>query len=199
VSNISDHIPFARLVDLAEGRLTSDERAEAQPHLAACPRCAADVAWLERVIGLMRADTAEQPPAQVVAAAKRLFRPPAQPAAQATRQQLMATLQFDSARTPVALGRRAGAQTERQMLFVVSSYLLDLRVVQHGPLWIISGQLLGAEDGRQVELEGPAGTAQAILNDLSEFALPPSPPGVYTLRLQLTDLDITIAGLEVGR
>jgi len=199
VSDISDHIPFARLVDLAEGRLTSDERAEAQPHLAACPRCAADVAWLERVIGLMRADTAEQPPAQVVAAAKRLFRPPAQPAAQATRQQLMATLQFDSARTPVALGRRAGAQTERQMLFVVSSYLLDLRVVQHGPLWIISGQLLGAEDGRQVELEGPAGTAQAILNDLSEFALPPSPPGVYTLRLQLTDLDITIAGLEVGR
>ena len=199
MSNISDHIPFARLVDLAEGRLTSDERAEAQPHLAACPRCAADVAWLERVIGLMRADTAEQPPAQVVAAAKRLFRPPAQPAAQATRQQLMATLQFDSARTPVALGRRAGAQTERQMLFVVSSYLLDLRVVQHGPLWIISGQLLGAEDGRQVELEGPAGTAQAILNDLSEFALPPSPPGVYTLRLQLTDLDITIAGLEVGR
>jgi len=199
VSDISDHIPFARLVDLAEGRLTSDERAEAQPHLAACPRCAADVAWLERVIGLMRADTAEQPPAQVVAAAKRLFRPPAQPAAQATRQQLMATLQFDSARTPVALGRRAGAQTERQMLFVVSSYLLDLRVVQHGPLWIVSGQLLGAEDGRQVELEGPAGTAQAILNDLSEFALPPSPPGVYTLRLQLTDLDITIAGLEVGR
>ena len=199
MSDISDHIPFARLVDLAEGRLTSDERAEAQPHLAACPRCAADVAWLERVIGLMRADTAEQPPAQVVAAAKRLFRPPAQPAAQATRQQLMATLQFDSARTPVALGRRAGAQTERQMLFVVSSYLLDLRVVQHGPLWIVSGQLLGAEDGRQVELEGPAGTAQAILNDLSEFALPPSPPGVYTLRLQLTDLDITIAGLEVGR
>jgi anti-sigma factor RsiW len=199
VSDISDHIPFARLVDLAEGRLTSDERAEAQPHLAACPRCAADVAWLERVIGLMRADTAEQPPAQVVAAAKRLFRPPAQPAAQATRQQLMATLQFDSARTPVALGRRAGAQTERQMLFVVSSYLLDLRVVQHGPLWIVSGQLLGAEDGRQVELEGPAGTAQAILNDLSEFALPPSPPGAYTLRLQLTDLDITIAGLEVGR
>jgi len=195
VNNFSHHIPYSRLVDLAEGRLTSDERAEAQPHLAACPRCAADVAWLERVIGLMRADTAEQPPAHALDVAKRLFRPPAQ----ATRQQLMATLQFDSARTPIALGRRAGAQTERQMLFVVSSYLLDLRIVQHGPLWIVSGQLLGAEDGRQVELEGPAGTAQAILNDLSEFALPPSPPGAYTLRLQLTDLDITIAGLEVGR
>jgi len=57
---------------------------------------------------------------------------------------------------------------------------------------------LGAEDGRQVELAGPAGTTQAALNDLSEFALPPAPPGTYTLRVQLTELDITIAGLEVG-
>jgi anti-sigma factor RsiW len=191
VSNISDHLPFARLVDLVEGRLTPDVLAEAQPHVLACPRCAADVAWLERVIGLMRADTAEQPPALAVAAAKRLFRPPA-------RQQLMATLQFDSARTPAALGRRAGVQTERQLLFAVSSYLLDLRIVSHGPLWVVSGQLLGAEDGRQVELDGPAGTTRGMLNDSSEFALPPSPPGTYTLRLQLTDLDITIAGLEVG-
>jgi anti-sigma factor RsiW len=195
VSNISDHIPFARLVDLVEGRLTSDEQYSMREHLATCAACAGQAAWLERVIGLMRTDTSEQPPAHALASAKRLFRPPAL----ATRHQLFATLQFDSARTPVALGRRAGAQTERQMLFVVSSYLLDLRVVPQGALWVVSGQLLGAEDGRQVELDGPAGRAQAMLNDLSEFALPPSPPGIYTLRLQLTDLDITIAGLEVGR
>jgi anti-sigma factor RsiW len=198
VSNISDHIPFVRLVDLVEGRLAPDEQAEARPHLAACPRCAAQAAWLERVIGLMRADTAEQPPACAVAAAKRLFRPPDQPAAPAARRQLMAALQFDSARTPIGSGRRAGAQTERQLLVAVSSYLLDLRVAPHGALWVISGQLLGPADGRQVELDGPAGTARATLNDLSEFALPPSPPGNYTLRLQLTDFDMTIAGLEVG-
>ncbi len=195
VSNISDHIPFTRLVDMVEGRLSQAEQADARPHLAACPRCAADVAWLERVIGLMRADTAEPPPAHAVAAAKRLFRPPTQPAA---RQQLTAVLQFDSARTPIALGRRAGAQTERQLLFAVSSYLLDLRLAPQGPLWVISGQLFGADDGRQVELHGPAGVMRAALNDLSEFALPPSPPGSYTLRLQLTDLDILIAELEVG-
>src|SRR5438034_11031576 len=98
-------------------------------HILACTVCAAQIAWLERVIGLMRTDTAEQLPARAVAAAKRLFRPPAQTAWPAARQQLMATLQFDSARTPVALGRRAGAQTERQLLFAVSSYLLDLRIV----------------------------------------------------------------------
>lgn len=194
MSSVSNHIPFTRLVDLVEGRLTSGDRAAAQSHLVACPRCAAGVAWLERVIDLMRTDTAEQPPAHVVDAAKRLFRPPAL----ATREQIMATLQFDSARAPVALGRRAGAQTERQMLFAVSDYLLDLRLVPHGSLWVISGQLLGSNDGRQVELESSAGTARTRLNDLNEFALPPSPAGTYTLRVQLTDLDITIAGLEIG-
>ena len=193
--DISNHLPFARLVDLVEDRLTPDVVAEARSHVLACPACAAQIAWLERVIGLMRTDTDEQPPAQAVAAAKRLFQPPTGPAA---RRQLMAALQFDSARTPFALGRRAGAQTERQLLFVVSSYLLDLRIAPHGALWVVSGQLLGAEDGRQVELDGPAGTMRVTLNDLSEFALPPSPAGNYTLKVQLTDLDIMIAGLEVG-
>jgi len=195
VSHVSVHIPFARLVDLAEGRLAAGDQIEMRQHLLACPACAAQHTWLERVIGLMRTDTAEPPPAHTVAAAKRLFQPPTPPAA---RRQLMATLQFDSARAPLTLGRRAGAQIERQLLFVVSSYLLDLRVAPHGALWVVSGQLLGAADGRQVELDGPAGTTRARLNDLSEFALPPSPAGNYTLRVQLTDLDITIAGLEVG-
>jgi hypothetical protein len=195
---LSPHIPFVRLVDLVEGRLTPDELADTRPHLAACLRCAAEVAWLERVIGLMRTDPAEQPPAHAVAAVKQLFRLPAKPFQPAARRQLTALLEFDSASRPVALGMRAGARAERQLLFAVSSYLLDLRVAPHGALWVISGQLLGTDNGRQVELDGPAGTSQAALNELSEFALPPSPPGNYTLRLQLTDLDITIAGLELG-
>jgi len=194
VSSTADHIPFARLVDLVEGRLSSAEQLDMREHLLACAACAEQNAWLERVIELMRTDTAEQPPAGVLASAKRLFRPPAL----ATRQLLMATLQFDSARAPAGLGRRAGAQAERQILFAASSYLLDLRIVPQGSLWLISGQLLGAENGQQVELDGPAGTVQATLNHLSEFVLPPSPPGSYTLRLQLTELDITIPGLEIG-
>jgi hypothetical protein len=169
-----------------------------QPHLLGCSHCGAQVAWLEHVIGLMRTDMAADPPAHVAAAAKRLFRPPAIPAPPLQRRQFTATLQFDSARSPVALGMRSGVQTKRQMLFAVSSILLDLRIVPHGALWAVSGQLLGADGGRQVELHGPAGTARAELNALSEFALPPSPPGSYVLTFQLTDRDITIDSLELG-
>src|SRR5689334_19267023 len=107
MSNQSDHIRFIQLVDLAEGRIATDAAVAARSHVAACARCAADLAWLERVIGLMRTDTSEQPPPRALAAAKRLFKPPAP----ASRRQFMAMLQFDSARTPIALGRRTGAQT----------------------------------------------------------------------------------------
>jgi hypothetical protein len=199
VSHIFDHIPFSRLVDLVEGRFTSSELAETWPHLEGCPRCAAEVAWLERVIGLMRTDKVEHAPAQAVAAAKRMFRPlPQLRARPAARPQLLAILQFDSARTPIALGMRGGAAAERQLLYSVSSYLLDLRLAPQGSLWVISGQLLGADDGRQVELDGPAGTLRTTLNDLSEFVLPPAPAGSYTLKLQLEELDIMVAGLELG-
>jgi hypothetical protein len=195
VSKLFNHIAFAGLVDLAEGRLHAGEQNELRVHLLGCPVCTAQIVWLERVIRLMRTDTSKQPPADVAAAVKRLFRPPTR----AKRQQLTATLQFDSARTPVALGRRAGAQNERQLLFAASDYLLDLRLVPQGSLCSIAGQVLGTSDARYVELHGSAGTAQAALNDLSEFALPPLPSGIYTLRLQLTNLDITISGLELGR
>jgi hypothetical protein len=194
VSNLSDHIPFVRLVDLVEGRFPLDDLVAARSHLAACPVCAAQIAWLERVIDLMRTDTAEQPPAHAVAAAKRLFRPPA-PAA---RRQIMAVLQFDSARAPAAMGRRAGAPAERQLLFAANDYLLDVRLMPQGSLWVISGQLLGITDVQKIDLNGPAGTAQAELNNLNEFALPSLPPGTYTLRLQLADFDIVVAGFEVG-
>lgn len=189
-----NHIPFSRLADLVEGRLTPDEQVEMLAHIATCPGCAAEMAWLERVIGRMRTYMIEQPPAHAVAAAKRMFRSPLR----VTRQQFMAALRFDSAHMPLGLGRRAGAQTERQLLFAISSYLLDLRLAPQGSLWVISGQLLGTNEGEQIELDGPAGTAQAMLNVLSEFALPPTPPGTYTLRLELTDFDITVDGLEVG-
>jgi hypothetical protein len=191
VSNLSDHISFVRLVDLVEGRFPPDDLAAARSHLAACPRCAAEVAWLERVINLMRTDTAEQPPAHAVAAAKRLFRPH-------VRRQLKAMLQFDSANAPAAIGRRAGAPAERQLLFAADDYLLDLRLVPQGSLWAISGQLLGTTDVRKIDLNGPTGMEQAELNDLNEFVLPPLPPGTYTLRLQLIDFDIVVAGFEVG-
>ena len=197
-NNTGQHIPFSRLVDLVDERLSNEGRAEIEPHLVACQRCASDVAWLRRVLGLMRADVAENPPAHIVAAAKRLFRPQAIPAGPSPRRQLTATLHFDSMQTPVAMGLRAGAQPDRQMLFATADHLVDLRIAPSGALWAVSGQLLGADAGELVELRSPTRMARVPLNDMSEFVLPPVPSGSYMLIVGLADLDITITDLELG-
>jgi anti-sigma factor RsiW len=198
VNDIGQHIPFCRLVDLVDGRLGAEDQAEIDQHLQICSRCASEGAWLGRVIGLMRADESKNPPAHVVAEAKRLFRTLSNPAGPGPRQQIAASLHFDSMQAPAAMGLRAGASAERQMLFATEEYLVDLRIAPSGELWIVSGQLLGAEAGEQVVLRGPIQMAQAPLNDTSEFVLPPAPPGSYTLTVRLPDADITIVDLELG-
>jgi hypothetical protein len=192
------HIPFPRLVDLVEGRLPSDAQEQVRVHVAACPRCAEQVAWLERVIGLMRTDDAEEPPPPVIAGALDLFRSRGAPEAPGLRQRLKAALRFDSARAPLAPGLRSEAPGERQLLFNAEGFDMDLRIRPAGGLWELAGQVLGSESGGQVELQGPAGTNQTDLNDMCEFRLPPVPPGSYTLTLRLATVDVEIIDLEVG-
>jgi hypothetical protein len=203
VSSSHDHIPFALLVDLAEARLAPDDAARA--HLAACASCARDMAWLEQVVGLMRSDRSASAPADAIARAKELFRarPPLAPPP--ARRRVSAVLSFDSAAVPRAQGMRGAGPSERQLLFNAGALDIDLRVAPSGAslpdgraAWLVSGQLLGAEDGRRVELRGPAWSATSDLDDTGEFALPPVPAGHYALVLLLADFDLDIPDIEIG-
>jgi anti-sigma factor RsiW len=196
VSIPSAHIPFARLVDLVEGRMPADEQARSQSHLSSCPRCGAEYDWLRRVIDLMRTDDSQDAPPHVVARAARLLR--TQPEApQVGLRQWFAALHFDSAQLPSAVGVRAGQPTERQLLFTAAGLDLDLRVTPADAQWVVSGQVLGQDVGGHVELKGP-GATQAPLNELSEFRLSPVAAGTYRLTLRLADFEIVVEGLEVG-
>jgi len=198
VSIASKHISSARIVELAEGRLALADQVQAQSHIAACSRCAAELARLSHVIELMRADTCEDSPSHVAAQAVDLFRARRLPGSPDQRQRTPAALRFDSRRIPQPLGVRAGAQSERQLLFNAGDAGVDLQIVQAGELWSVAGQVLGPDVSGQVDLQGAGGTAQAVLNELGEFRLPAVPSGTYTLTVRLANADIEVAGLEVG-
>jgi hypothetical protein len=198
VSVESQHIPFDRLIDLAEGRLSPDEQTQMQAHTSACSRCATQLAWLERVIGLMRTNDYEEPPARVAADISRVFDSYNRSPASSLRQHIMAVLRFDSAQLPLSVGRRSGSSTDRQLLFTTGTLELEVQITQSGSLWEISGQVLNADARGQAELHGPAGEVRATLNEVGEFLLTPVPPGQYTLILQLTTTEIEIPGLEIG-
>jgi anti-sigma factor RsiW len=190
------HIPFDRLADLVEDRLPPADRAQVLAHVTACSRCVADVSWLERTIGLMRTDAAEEPPSYVIDRAVQLFR--SRRAAASPLRHLLAALRFDSGQMQPALGVRAAAAASRQLLFSADVYDLDLRVVATGELWAVSGQVLGPGEGGHVELRGRTGTIETAMSVVREFVLPPVPAGAYTLILHLPEVVVEIPELPVG-
>jgi len=194
----SDHIPFNRLIDLAEGHLAPAEQTRMQAHTSACSRCTAQLAWLERVIGLMRTNDYEEPPDHVAADISRLFSSYNPSPSSSLRQRILAVLRFDSAQLPVSVGRRSGSSTDRQLLFTAETLDLEVQFTQSGLLWEVSGQVLNADALGLAELRGPAGMVRVTLNEVGEFLLTPVPPGRYTLILQLTTAEIEIPGLEIG-
>ncbi|HYE14265.1 MAG TPA: hypothetical protein VD968_07490 [Pyrinomonadaceae bacterium] len=196
------HIPFARLADLVEGRLAADAADETRAHLSACERCSAQAAQLERVTGLMRADHSEDAPRDVLFNAVGLFR--ARRSAAEERpgllRRLVASLTFDSsARTTPAFGLRSGQTAPaRQLLFSAGDFDIDVRLAAGGEGWTVSGQVLGPCGGGEVEMvAGGREAAHAALNDLCEFTLPPVPEGSYTLRLRLEGVEVEVPELSL--
>lgn len=198
MSTGSRHIPFEQLIDFVEGRLSPDEQAHSRAHVSACHRCTAEVAWLERVIELMRTKDIEEPPQRVATHIMHSFGSRSAPALSPLRQRIMAALRFDSAQLPLPVGMRSGPIAERQLVFSAEGFNLDLRITPAGSLWMVSGQVLASGRGGQVELRSPSGTLQAELSDASEFVLPPVPPGDYMLILRLADIEVEVVGVKVG-
>ena len=195
------HIPNSRLVDLAEGRLAPDQQAPLDAHLASCRRCSAELAHLERLIGLMRTDMAEDAPAPLIRHAVHLFRSQFGRAStpSGVRHRILAVLRFDSLRLAPAPGVRSAEANARQLLFSAGAHDIDLRVEPAGRAWLVSGQVLGEPAaGGWAALQSMARANQASLNEQSEFSFPPVAAGQYRLFLHLTNVDIEVDELRIG-
>jgi anti-sigma factor RsiW len=180
------------MVDLVRGHLPAIEQQSIHSHTAACAQCAAQMARVERLVAETRADDSQEVPTHVVARAVRLMRQRKAAAQPALRRRIAAVVRFDSARTPLALGRRSQPSSGRQVVFDTGLHDVVVRLKPAGDRCAVWGQVLGSVAGGQVTLEGPA-SAQTELNSLSEFSLPPVPPGAYALTLQLDDVEIDMA------
>ena len=195
------HIPFDRLVDWVEARLTAEERNQLQRHLTDCAHCRQELTQVERLFGLMQSDTSVDPPPAVINRAVRLFRPRQAEVTPPLLQRIVAALQFDSLQLAPATGLRSGAAAPRQLLFSAGDYDLDLRLAptEQTDGWLLTGQVLGSDTptGR-VTVEGATGVVETSLSMLGEFVLPPVTAGNYTLVVQLADAKITVDTIQVG-
>ncbi len=193
----SQHIPFAKLADLAEKRAAADERTASMAHLSNCSVCAQQVERVEQVLGLMKTDTATDAPRDILAYAVNIFRNSQEPS---LLKRIVAALSFDSSSNLApAFGVRSGQSTSRQLLYSAEENDIDLRIMPEQENWIVTGQVLGEDCvGGRIELEGRSGELTAAhLNDLCEFILPPVPAGSYRVRLRLGNVEVEIPQLEL--
>lgn len=188
------------IVDLAEERLVAAEAAAASEHLRSCDRCAAEYRSIADLLSLIRTDTGEDAPREVVARATGLFRSRArrpEPRPSLLRR-ITAAVGFDSAQLQPRLGLRSASSGVRQILYSAEEFDLDLHLHPTGTSWTVAGQILGPCSEGEVELHGPAQSLKVPLNALCEFSLEPVPPGTYTLVLHLPDIELEVNALTIG-
>ncbi|HEY0407397.1 MAG TPA: hypothetical protein VGC89_16815 [Pyrinomonadaceae bacterium] len=194
------HLPFEKIADLAEKRLSDQERAAAQAHVSGCSRCSEQLARIEQTINLMRTDESKDAPRDVLASVMNMFRARSAAASEPSLvRRVLAALNFDSTTLAPAYGVRSGQAAARQMLYSAGENDVDLRVQPAGESWVVSGQVLGECGGGRVELEdNTASVAAAVeLNELCEFTLPAVASGSYKLRLRLNDVEVEIPELQL--
>lgn len=199
------HIPYERLVDRAEERLAPDQQAAVAAHLATCTRCNVEAARVERMVNAMRADDSRDAPPAVLARAVQLFRTRAVAPAPSLVQRIVAALRFESTPLTPAFGLRGESAAIRQLIYTAgdsagdSAIDIDLRIEPAAEGWQVSGQLLGDDLGPGVaRLHGAAFSAEAPIDALSTFTLPPAPTAIYTLTLTWPALDIVVDHLVLG-
>ncbi len=195
------HIPFHRLVDLAEDRLHPEEREQLQAHLAACERCSREADKIARLIALMRGDASQDAPQPVIAQAVDLFARSkyARLAFANAKPRHPARLGFDSLGFAPAFGVRSGGASARQLLYHSESGDIDLRIEPVDKGWVFSGQVLGEFiAGGKVELQSAELVSQTMLDEQSEFTFAPVPAGIYQLVIELADYAVEIGDIEVG-
>jgi len=200
VSQNFSHIPYERLVDWAEGRLTDTQTAALDEHLAGCARCREEAARIERMIATMRHDAHIDAPPALIAYAVALFQAPLTEPTPSLLQRLVAALSFENTALTPAFGLRSSGDGEQQMIFTANEYDIDLRVATGAAGWVISGQLLGAAVNHGTATLSAAADSQTVaLDERLAFAFPPVAAGRYALALRFDQVELVVESITIGR
>ena len=192
--NTSSHISLEILADIAENRVTGAALEAAMAHVTACLDCDENLRRLQHLIVMMRTDSTDDAPADLLRLAINTF----SPNTESPVRRIIAVLTFDSRSAGSAFGMRSIRTPSRQLLYSAQETDLDLRVSVQNAECVVTGQIIreGCAGGH-VEISGETGSVSATLNELCEFTLPPIPVGNYSLRVKMPDVEIEIPELNL--
>jgi hypothetical protein len=190
----SAHISVETLANIADSAATAEAREAAMAHISTCSTCRDTLRALQQLILMMRSDSTNDAPRDVLTSAINIF----SQEKRSPLRRIVALLTFDSRTAGPAFGMRSFPGASRQMLYSAEDTELDLRVTMRNDECVLAGQVIGAGCGEgRIEISGAAGQSEATLNEVCEFTFPPIPAGKYSLTVRIQDLQIEIPELEL--
>ncbi|HEV8485422.1 MAG TPA: hypothetical protein VGV87_17905 [Blastocatellia bacterium] len=189
---------FARLIDYLDGHLAVGDASLVAQHLeAGCSSCTATRQWYERTVSIAAADDSFDPPPWVLKRALRIHEVQREkPGILERMGRAVASLVFDSIALPVVEGVRSTESANRQLLYRVRGYSIDLQIApadqSHAD---VAGQVLREGEAsfdsvaaRPVDLmRGDERLLTTATNAVGEFTIKGVELGDYGLQLELPD------------
>ena len=200
---------FERIIDYLDNRLSQAEASRVKTHLAdGCAVCGETSNWYQGVRIIAASDDMVAPPAWVLKRAVRIFEMQHDRPRLAERiGRVIASPVLDSLAGP-ALERVRSTQTvERQLLYRAGGYSIDLQIApSKNARADLNGQVLKEGDptfesvaGLKLDIARDAKVVfSTATNDMGEFKISGMEPGVYELRVELSEGNIAIPDLPVS-
>ena len=200
---------FEQLIDSFDNRLPEPEAARVAAHLVrGCAACVETRNWYEQVSKVTASDDSVAPPAWVLRRAVRIFdKALHRPQLAAFVGDLIASLVFDSFARTAPAGVRSTETVNRQLLYRAGDYTVDLQIIPSEPRRAdLIGQVLKESDSSFESVCGlKLGITRAdkmflnaITDEKGEFKVSGIEPGMYDLRVELSEGTITVPGLPVS-
>jgi hypothetical protein len=189
---------FARLIDYLDGHLAGSDASRIAQHLeAGCSSCTPTRQWYERTVSIAAGDDSCDPPPWVLKRALRIYE------SQRNRPRILermgravASLVFDSVALPAVQGVRSTESANRQLLYRVAEYSIDLQIAPADQLHAdVAGQVLREGEpsfdsvaARPVDLmRGDERLLTTATNAVGEFTIKGVEVGDYGLQLELPE------------
>ena len=200
---------FARLIDYLDGHLAEGDASRVAQHLeAGCASCSATRQWYERTVSIVAADDSCDPPPWVLKRALRIFESQRdKPGILERLSRAVASLVFDSVAVPAMEGVRSTESANRQLLYRVGDYSIDLQIASADQLHAdVAGQVLREGEAsfdsvatRSVDLmRGDERLVTTSTNSVGEFTIKGVELGEYGLQLQLPEGILVVEEFSVS-
>lgn len=199
---MTDHYSIEQWADYGRGRAPSEERARMQNHLAeGCKRCSEAVALWNGVLQTAAADSAFEPPADILRTAQALYatlRPLGAATLRVARLSWFGQMAMEGVRSATAVP----SQQPVHYLYKEGTLLLDIHVAPQADRVAVTGQLVDSSnsarrfDNRSISvMRKRDALARTQTNGSGEFSLEYAPGEELVLLVELENNSYLVSNL----